>query len=87
MKNTLVVLCAALLLCACSEKPQTAGAAKLDQSPSAGTGVASFSASGWKAGDKTSWEQGLKARGQYGQNEYSRATAAPAAPVALAIAK
>ena len=27
---------------------------------------------GWKAGDQKSWEQQLKARGQYGQNEYTR---------------
>jgi hypothetical protein len=28
---------------------------------------------GWKAGDKTSWEQQLRARGQYGQDDHSRA--------------
>jgi membrane-bound lytic murein transglycosylase B len=28
--------------------------------------------SGWKAGDKAGWEAQLKARQQYGQNEYSR---------------
>jgi len=27
---------------------------------------------GWKAGDKTSWEQHLKTRAQQGQNEYTK---------------
>ena len=31
-----------------------------------------FVAAGWKAGDKTSWELALKARGQNTQNEYNR---------------
>ena len=26
-----------------------------------------------QAGDKTSWEQSLRARAQYGQNDYTRA--------------
>jgi hypothetical protein len=32
-----------------------------------------YAAPGWKAGDKTSWEQSLRARAQYGQNDYTRA--------------
>jgi membrane-bound lytic murein transglycosylase B len=32
-----------------------------------------FVQSGWTAGDKTSWEQHLRARAQYGQNDNSRA--------------
>ncbi len=75
-----VLLGAVLALAACSEKPQTAGAGKLDQAPYAGTGSAPFTVAGWKAGDKTSWEQALKARGQYGQNEYSRAALTEPAP-------
>jgi hypothetical protein len=31
-----------------------------------------YAAPGWKAGDKTSWEQALKARTQNTQNEYTR---------------
>lgn len=58
-------------LAGCSEKPQTGGAIRHDAVPYAGTG-SNFMQSGWKAGDKTSWEQQLKARQQYGQNEYSR---------------
>ena len=36
-----------------------------------GTG-SNFTQPGWKAGDKAGWEQHLKARQQYGQNEYTR---------------
>ena len=81
MMRTLVmapVLATTVLLAACGEKPQTAGGARQDQSAAAGTGVAAFTQPGWKAGDKTSWEQGLKARQLYGQNEYSRAAPPPA---------
>lgn len=72
-----LVLSAVVVLCACSEKPQTGGVTSLDQSAFSGTGMASFTAAGWKAGDKTSWEQGLKARQLYGQNEYTRFVADP----------
>ena len=45
-----------------------------DIAPSMSPGTAaSYSAAGWKAGDKTSWEQSLRARAQYGQNDYTRA--------------
>ncbi|WP_332775178.1 hypothetical protein [Polaromonas sp.] len=71
----LVVLIMALAgLSACGEKPQTPStlsAAKSDVAPFQGT-ENQFSAPGWKPGDKTSWEQGLKARAQNTQNEYSR---------------
>jgi hypothetical protein len=80
MRKTLL-LTSLVLLCACSEKPQTAGGAKQDQAAVAGTGVASFTNPEWKAGDKTSWEQALKARQQYGMNEYSRAAPPPAVAV------
>lgn len=68
----ILILCAAALLAACGEKPQGLGGVKQDQPPHAGTGVAAFTAPDWKPGDKNSWEQQLKARGQYGQNEYNR---------------
>jgi len=58
-------------LSACSEKPQTGGGVKHDAAPYAGTG-SNFTQPGWTAGDKTSWEQQLRTRQQYGQNEYSR---------------
>jgi hypothetical protein len=32
----------------------------------------SFKSSDWKAGDKASWEQALRARAQDGQNDYAK---------------
>jgi hypothetical protein len=80
--TVLASVSAMALLGACSEKPQTSNGVKSDQAPFAGTGVAPFTTAGWKAGDKTSWALAMKARSQYGQNEYSRA-----APVAEPAAK
>lgn len=57
-------------LSACSERPQTAGARKADQSPSS-TAAGSFTASGWTAGDRASWERQMATRAQT-QNEYNR---------------
>jgi major membrane immunogen (membrane-anchored lipoprotein) len=62
-------------LAACGEKPQTMGGVKGDVAAFQGV-ENSFAAPGWKAGDRTSWEQGLKARAQNTQNEYSK-TASP----------
>jgi major membrane immunogen (membrane-anchored lipoprotein) len=56
---------------ACGEKPQTLGGVKGDVAAYQGV-ENSFAAPGWKAGDRTSWEQGLKARAQNTQNEYSK---------------
>ena len=60
-------------LSACMEPPQTMGT-KTDAAPVTGTGAApaAFVNGGWKAGDKTSWEQALRARAQEGQNDYAR---------------
>jgi hypothetical protein len=58
-------------LAACGEKPQTLGAGKTDVAPYKGAENA-FAEAGWKAGDKTSWEQALKARALNTQNEYSK---------------
>jgi len=60
-----------LALLACSEKPQELVQARQDAAAYTGTGSA-FTAKGWKAGDKTSWEQQLRARAQGGQNEYNK---------------
>ncbi|MDD2179334.1 hypothetical protein OIN59_18005 [Acidovorax sp. D2M1] len=68
---TLAAAVAVLSLSACSEKPQTGQGIRSDAPPYAGTG-SNFTQPGWKAGDKTSWEAQLKARQQYGQNEYTR---------------
>lgn len=71
MKRIALVLTALGLLAACGEKPQTAGVPKSELPAYGGTG-SSFTAPGWKVGDKTAWEQQLKARQQNGQNDYSR---------------
>lgn len=62
----------ATALVACGDKQQIAATPSIDTTPYSGTGVTSFTAPGWKAGDKTSWEQQLKARMQNSQNDYSR---------------
>ena len=62
---------AVLALSACGEKPQSLGANTSDVPAYKGTG-SNFTASGWKPGDKTSWEQQLRTRGQ-GQNDYAKA--------------
>jgi len=74
--TALMLSCAALALAACGEK--TAGAVKKSDVPAfqGSTGQAVYSASGWKAGDQTAWDQQLRARSQ-GQNEYSRAPSQP----------
>ena len=73
MKRSLVLIVLAVILAACTEKPQTLNSSgtKLDASAFQGTGTA-FAVPGWKQGDKTSWEQQLKTRTQNGQNDYTR---------------
>jgi hypothetical protein len=68
----LLTMTAAMTLSACADKEQTAATPSKDAAPYAGTGVASFTAPGWNAGDKTAWEQQLKARMQNSQNEYNK---------------
>ncbi len=58
-------------LAGCGEKPQGMGGVKSDTAPYQGTGVAAFTLTGWKAGDKTSWEQQLKTRAQ-AQNDHAK---------------
>ncbi len=69
---TAAISLAASSLIACGDKQQTAATPSKDAAPYSGTGVASFTAPGWKAGDKTAWEQQLKTRMQNGQNEYNK---------------
>jgi hypothetical protein len=71
MKRTFWALTLLALVSACSDKPQTASPPQNDTAPYQGTGKA-FVESGWKQGDKASWESHLKARSQYGQNDYTR---------------
>jgi hypothetical protein len=68
----IAVLCVPMLA-ACGDKPQEmGGAVRQDTAAFNGTGTP-FVAPGWKPGDKTSWEQHLRARAQNGQNDYSKA--------------
>jgi hypothetical protein len=72
MMRLLVLTLSVAALSACGEKPQTLGSG-VKSDGAAYQGVQTqFAAPGWKAGDKTSWEQGLKARAQNSQNEYNK---------------
>ena len=65
---------AAAGLAACGDQPQdmTGQGVKQDGAPYTGVGQSQYAQTGWKTGDKDSWEQQLKARAQYGQNDYQR---------------
>lgn len=67
---------AALALTACGDQPQelNASGTKQDSAPYQGVGASQYVEGGWKAGDRNSWEQQLKTRAQYGQNDYTRMT-------------
>jgi hypothetical protein len=72
MKSACIALAfGALALAGCAEKEQTAGGFKSDSAPFSGTNRP-YVASGWKPGDKTSWEQQLKTRTVQGQNDYAK---------------
>jgi hypothetical protein len=60
-----------MALTGCGEKPQGMGGVKSDTAPYQGTGMA-YALPGWKAGDKTSWEQQLKTRAQ-AQDDHAKA--------------
>lgn len=63
---------AAIALSACGDKPQALGQnSRVDTPALQGTGTP-FQVQGWKAGDRTAWEQQLKTRAQ-AQNDYARA--------------
>ena len=69
IRGALLAAAAVLALGACGEQPQIATGIKSDAAPFQGTGKP-YVTSGWKPGDKTSWEQQLKTRTQNGQNDY-----------------
>jgi hypothetical protein len=71
MKRLILLAAVSLSLAACGEKPQELVHTTKDATAFSGTGKA-FMGSGWKAGDQASWESQLKARTQYGQNDFSR---------------
>ena len=77
IKRTLTlaaVAAAVVALSACGDQPQESSGSgvKQDGAPYTGVGSSQYAQGGWKAGDRNSWEQQLKTRAQYGQNDYSR---------------
>jgi opacity protein-like surface antigen len=71
---TLAAVAAALVaLTACGDQPQEMrSGVKQDAAPYKGVGKSQYAHGGWNAGDRSSWEQQLKTRAQYGQNDYTR---------------
>jgi hypothetical protein len=60
-------------LSACGDQPQELrSGVKQDNAPYTGVGKSQYVQGGWQAGDRNSWEQQLKTRAQYGQNDYTR---------------
>jgi hypothetical protein len=71
MKHAVLFVGTLMLVAGCMERPQTIDGKKPDASAFQGTGLP-YTAPGWKAGDKTSWEQQMKTRTQMGQNDYNK---------------
>jgi hypothetical protein len=71
MKNLIGILVLAASVSSCGDKPQVLETSRRDSAAFTGTDKA-FVNPGWKPGDKGSWESQLKARQQYGQNDYTR---------------
>lgn len=71
MKRLWLAVTVLAALGACGEKPQVLQTGKKDAPAYTGTGKA-FANQSWKQGDKASWESQMKARNQYGQNDYTR---------------
>jgi hypothetical protein len=73
---------AALLvaIAGCGERSQTmSGSQKKSDAKAWEGGTSTSVAGGWKAGDKSSWEEEIRARTQ-GQNEYSRSASTNSQP-------
>jgi hypothetical protein len=74
MKRAVLIGCAVALagsLAGCGERAQTANPRKSDTAAWQGADDP-YVASGWKAGDKASWEEQMRTRAQ-AQNEYTKA--------------
>ena len=71
MKKVAFAVVVVIGMAACGDKPQALESSKTDNTAYSGTGKA-FVNPGWTQGDKASWESQLKARNQYGQNDYTR---------------
>lgn len=67
-----LTLVSLVMLTACGDKPQGMGGISSDAAPHTGVGASQYAVPGWKAGDKTAWEQQLRAR-SLGQNDYAKA--------------
>ena len=75
MTTLAVAALSALALTACSDQPQELNASGVKADQPAYQGVApksQFVERGWQPGDRNSWEQQLRQRAAYGQNEYTR---------------
>jgi hypothetical protein len=75
MTTLAVAALSALALTACSDRPQELNASGVKADQPAYQGVApksQFVERGWQPGDRKSWEQQLRQRAAYGQNEYTR---------------
>lgn len=75
MATLAVAALSALALTACSDQPQELNASGVKADKPAYQGVApksQFVEQGWQPGDRKSWEQQLRQRAAYGQNEYTR---------------
>jgi hypothetical protein len=72
MTRAFILIAAACAMVACTEKPQTITSGNRPDAQAFQGPATAFSATGWKAGDKTSWEQQLKTRAQNGQNDYTK---------------
>jgi hypothetical protein len=70
----LLVMSVAALVAGCGETAQTAAGKKSDAKPWEGAADSPFVVSGWKAGDRASWEEQMRHRAQ-SQNEYTRVPA------------
>ena len=68
------LLAAAAAVSACGEQPQGMGGVRSDSAPYTGVGKSQYQQAGWTVGDRSSWEQQLKTRAQYGMNDYTRAS-------------
>jgi hypothetical protein len=72
MNRALMIIAAAAALAACGDREQTLqSGVKVDTQSFQGTGKP-YALSGWKQGDKASWEQQVKNRTQQTQNEYTK---------------
>ncbi len=74
MKRAVALVGAALVLAACTEKPQTAG--RKADGKAWEINEKGYLAPGWQGGDATAWNNQIRARSQ-AQNEYARATTQP----------